>query len=504
MTILGENLDYTDKDFDSLRVRLFNLISSVFPTWTARQVANFGNLLVELYCFVGDVLFKYQDNQANESRWTKATQRKNLIALSKLIGYEPATATASQVDVTISIVGGAISSDVQIDPETVVRTKSKTNPIEFRILNSQVIPSGSASISGVTAENSESQEDVYISTGIPNIRLVLSSTPYIDNSLTIIAGNGVYEEVDNFLESTSSDLHFTVTVDQNDKAIVRFGDGINGAIPSGTITASYRTGGGSSGAVEVGTITVIEGVFQADDESIVQLSVTNPEASLEASDRQSVAQIRQLAPLSLRTLNRTVSREDYEINALKISDVSRALMLTSNEDESIPENNGYLFIIPTGGGQPTTDLKDRVLEQVTVTYPNTLTFNTTVLGVSFKTIDVYARIRVSSGQNTTTLKARIESNLEDFFAIEDSDGTENELMGFGYDFRDDDTDTVGILALSDVYNIIRDTEGVKRIDASISSFTLNGEYADVELLLREFPELGTITIINDETGTELV
>lgn len=503
MALLGENLDYTDKDFDSLRVRLFNLISSVFPTWTARQIANFGNLLIELYAHIGDVLFKYQDNQSGESRWSKATQRKNLIAAAKLIGFEPATATASQVDVTISIVGGAITSDVPISAGTVVRTKSKSNPVEFRILTSQVIQAGSASISGVTAENSEPQEDVSVSTGVPNYQFVLPSIPYLDGSLAIIAANGVFEEVDDFLDSTSTSRNFTVTVDQNDKATVRFGDGTNGAIPSGTITYSYKTGGGAAGVVEAGTVTVIEGAFQADDETVVQLSVTNPEASSEASDRQTVAQIRQLAPLSLRVLNRTVAREDYELNALKLTDVSRALMLTSNEDSSIGENSGYLFIVPRGGGQPTQDLKDRVLEQVTVTYPNTLTFNVTVSGVSFVSVDVYARVRAAAGQNKETLKTRIETNLQTFFAESSSDGTPNELMGFGYDFRDETTDLTGILALSDVRNIVRDTVGVKRIDDAVSSFTLNGEASDVELLLREFPELGTVTIIDDETGGPL-
>ena len=50
MALLPLNLDYTDKDFASLRTRLFALIASVFPDWTDREVSNFGNILVEL-CF---------------------------------------------------------------------------------------------------------------------------------------------------------------------------------------------------------------------------------------------------------------------------------------------------------------------------------------------------------------------------------------------------------------------------------------------------------------------
>jgi len=48
-------------------------VKSVFPDWTDFDVASFGNLLVELYAFVGDVLTFYQDNLARESRLVTAT-----------------------------------------------------------------------------------------------------------------------------------------------------------------------------------------------------------------------------------------------------------------------------------------------------------------------------------------------------------------------------------------------------------------------------------------------
>jgi hypothetical protein len=52
------------------------------------------------------------------------------------------------------------------------------------------------------------------------------------------------------------------------------------------------------------------------------------------ADRQTVASAKLLAPESLRTVTRTVTREDFEINARRVSGVARALMLTSNEDLS--------------------------------------------------------------------------------------------------------------------------------------------------------------------------
>ena len=121
MALLAQATDYTDKDFDSLRLRLQNLVRSVFPEWTDFNVANFGNLLVELYAFVGDVLAFYQDNQARESRIATATQRKSLIALTKLLGFRPEGAKAATAEVVFSLAA------VPVSPVTILKgTKVRT------------------------------------------------------------------------------------------------------------------------------------------------------------------------------------------------------------------------------------------------------------------------------------------------------------------------------------------------------------------------------------------
>ena len=76
MGLLAQATDYTDKDFDSLRLRPQSLVGSGFPDWTDFNVASFGTILLELFAFVGDVLTQYQDNQARESRLLTSTQRQ--------------------------------------------------------------------------------------------------------------------------------------------------------------------------------------------------------------------------------------------------------------------------------------------------------------------------------------------------------------------------------------------------------------------------------------------
>ena len=68
MALIKKSLDWSNRDFDSLRLRLQALAQSVFPDWTDFNTANFGNLLLELFSYVGDTLHFYQDNQSAQNK----------------------------------------------------------------------------------------------------------------------------------------------------------------------------------------------------------------------------------------------------------------------------------------------------------------------------------------------------------------------------------------------------------------------------------------------------
>ena len=512
MALLATNLDYTDKDFSSLRERLFNLISSVFPTWSDRNVANFGNMLIELFAFVVDVLGFYQDNQAAESRWTEARQRKNLIALAKLIGFQPEGARAAQADVTITArdtsSGGPPIGSVTIPAATFVYTAEVTDPIRFQLLTDAVIGAAAdPSTDTVTAENSAPAQEAFTSDGLPNQEFVLNEIPYLDDSLAVTADDGSYTEIENFLSSTGTDKHFRVVVDENDRATVRFGNGVNGKIPVGNLAMVYKTGGGSTGEVEENTITQIPGTFTDSLANPVTVTIANADESSGAQDRQSVAQIKVAAPESIRVLERTVAREDFEIEARGVEGVARALMTTSNEDLAVPENTGYLYLVPEGGGNPSTATKDEVAAIFAEDGPKpaTLTFDVFIFDPAYLTIDVRATVYLNETadldpDSDTYVGTLLRAELDAFFAIRNADGTINEQVNFGFGYKDSDGDPSGELPLGDVYNVIRDHSMVRKIGTKGSDFLLNGEHGDVAIAVREFPKLGTVTLVNGVTA----
>lgn len=493
-------LDYSNKDFDSIRARLFNLISSVFPEWTSQSVSDFGNILVDLFAFVGDVLGFYLDNHALESKISTATQRRSLVSLAKLLNFTPSGATAATADCLITL-ASVPSNDVTFPAGTIARTLAVTNPVEFQLLSDAVIPSATNPPQiTTTVENSKTFQEVFPVTGLASQQVTLGETPFLDNTETVSAGNGAYTKVDNFLDSTSTDRHYTVAVDQNNRARITFGDGTLGELPTGTITVSYRTGGGSAGNVEAGTIQRLVGSFTDAVGTTVIPSITNALAATGGGPRDGIETIRQEAPQSLRVLNRTVSREDYEINARRVPGVARALMLTSNEDPRVAENAGNLYVLPTGGGQPSTALIDLVNTEVTVTFPNTLTFSVSVSGPVYDTVNVETTVFFSSTATKATAAAQIRTNLAAYFAPTLTDGSENPNVNFGYYYQAAGQGADASVPFSDIFNVIRDTTGVYKIRDQNGLF-LNGVARDVAIGVDRFPELGTVTIVDGDTGT---
>ena len=86
------------------------------------------------------------------------------------------------------------------------------------------------------------------------------------------------------------------------------------------------------------------------------------------------------------------------------------------------------------------------------------------------------------------------------FRLSNPDGTPNPLVDFGFNIKDVDGNPSGEIAWSDVFNVIRDTHGVRKMGDSPSDLTINGLSADLRLGLFGFPAIGTITLMNGETG----
>lgn len=134
--------------------------------------------------------------------------------------------------------------------------------------------------------------------------------------------NGVaWSMVPSLYQEGPADPVFAALNQSDGTTDILFGDGDEGAtLPTGqnNIQANYRIGLGSSGNVAANSVTTLI------DRPLGVSGVTNPQAATGGQDPQSVNDIRSNAPLTVLTLGRAVSLEDYENYASTFAGIAKA------------------------------------------------------------------------------------------------------------------------------------------------------------------------------------
>src|SRR5690606_14374154 len=202
--------------------------------------------------------------------------RRSVLSLAKMLNYVPEgnAAASANLFVTLDLVP---TRAVTLEAGRLYETAEVTNRLRFQQLFEVIIPAGlDPPQVYVTVEHSSNHEETLSSNSLPDQEFWLSGVPYIDNTLVVSALNGAYSQVDNFLSSTATSRHYVVMVDENGRALIRFGNGVNGEVPRGAISTFYKTGGGSAGNVDANTIQRIVGALFDVNGSRVTATVTNP------------------------------------------------------------------------------------------------------------------------------------------------------------------------------------------------------------------------------------
>ena len=89
-------IDYTSRDFESIKRDLLEYTKIYYPdTIKDFNDASFASLMFDTVAYVGDILSYYLDYQANESFLDTSIEIKNIVNLSKQLGYKQKGAPSS-------------------------------------------------------------------------------------------------------------------------------------------------------------------------------------------------------------------------------------------------------------------------------------------------------------------------------------------------------------------------------------------------------------------------
>lgn len=143
----------------------------------------------------------------------------------------------------------------------------------------------------------------------------------VESTLEVRVNRLLWEEVDS-LHGLASMERVYVTERANDGTVtVRFGDGVTGArLPTGTenVTATYRVGSGLDGLVEAGQIGLLM------TRPLGLKGVVNPIAAAGAADPETLDEARLNAPLTVLSMGRIVSLQDFADFARSFAGVAKA------------------------------------------------------------------------------------------------------------------------------------------------------------------------------------
>lgn len=491
------SIDYMARDYDSLLQSMRDLIPDKLPEWKDfRSEADFGNVLLQLFAHMGDILSYYQDRVANESFLGTAQTRRSIIQHLRLIGYKLATAAPASTTLTL-IVPVTATATITIKKGDAFATKSQKDKPSVRfeytgeppltidcsilpidpLTNKKyyglpVNPDNPQITPGIPVEEGRlvNDEILGISDGASNQKFLLAHSGLILRSLGQVNKDiilrtelgGIIDEwvlQESLAFSREGQKDFMIEIDEEDRATIIFG-----AIPAigSLIKITYRVGGGLSGNVPADTIQTIVNAPQL---ALLGATITNRRMpAVGGADRESIEHAVQHAPSVFRTLKRAVTAEDYKALALNFKGVGKVRAEAANW------NTVTLFVAPEGGGLVSDVLEANLLAYFEDKRP--LSTIIEIQDVSYAQIFVTAeKVGVKSYYSREEIRAKVKTAVSHLLAFNNVD--------FGQS-----------IYLSKFYEAIEAIEGVEFV--TISEFRRDGS------LPLTIESLGVITLGNNE------
>lgn len=310
------------------------------------------------------------------------------------------------------------------------------------------------------------------SNGRPNQVFSLSNSPVLAGTLRVEIDEGdgfhEWERVDDFFGSGPQDRHYVLNRTSGE---VRFGDGMNGAIPVGNVlnvgsnvvAREYRTGGGKRGNVAAGKLSTLQTSIEGVDEN----GVTNLIAAAGGRDEETLEEAKVRAPRTLKSRCRAVTAEDFETLAMEAASIRRAKALPlyhpSFPGVKVP---GVVTVVVVPDSDEPAPVPTEATLRTVCAYLNLRRLLTTELYVvrpSYKEVSVRAEVVAKNSADLGEVKEAIEAKLLEYFHPLEG-GEEGQGWPFG-----------GNVFFSRVYQRVFSVPGVERISALV--ITVDGEEA---------------------------
>lgn len=410
-----KGVDYVTRDYEGFRTDMLQLLKQKIPEYSDFSQSDAGVVLIELLAHGLDILSYYNDRVANEIYPETAVERENIIRHCRRFGYELDNAVPSRYKQVFKIIPQ--DEDYVIPRGFKLETKGE-DTVVFELIEDLTIPAGETGLEKDDEGNYkytvlvEEGESVYgdiigTSNGQAYQEFLLSYKPVVVDSLRLfIRSETSFEEwnrVTNFIDSDLDSKSFCVEVNDNDDTKILFGSGFSGMIPpiyDNGISANYRIGGGAKGNVALDIIA------EMPQKPSIIIETFNIKQVQIGRDKEDVQTAKAKAPLSLRTLWRAVSLEDYENLLLQDfrNEVARVKAKAEEDRYTIS-----VYILAFGHEELPQDLKEKYLEYLD--NRKEIGYQINVYSPEYVDLNLDVKVTTSKAYYNEELKGSIESAI---------------------------------------------------------------------------------------------
>jgi hypothetical protein len=383
-------IDYTSRDFAALKADLINLIKTRTETnWDPTDYSDLGNVLVETFAYMGDIMSHYLDRVANETAIDTAIKTDTLLAFARLYDYKPSGPTPASLYVNFT---NTSDSPIDIPIGTQVMAALSYGPftqVYFETTQSVTALASNASISILCKEGKTVNTDradlidatynkalpanLGTSNGSADQRFTITDVGVIDNSITVYVGQGAafapWFYVESLLEYGPNESVFTTERNSDGTVTVIFGDGTNGSVPSAgqLISSVYKSSVGVIGnisASQISEITFVPG--NIDPEVLSYFEVGNSLPASGGADADKTDQLRSKIKSAIKSRSRAVTLKDYADLAALVPQVGKTnaaadvyssvvvYLQTQNDNSASPGYPSKQVFGATGNGSAIT------------------------------------------------------------------------------------------------------------------------------------------------------
>jgi predicted phage baseplate assembly protein len=244
----------------------------------------------------------------------------------------------------------------------------------------------------------------------PPLTYVSAPTPSGgQTTLEVRVDDVLWHEAPNFYGHDSDERVYVTRMDDNGNTTVIFGGGARLSTGQENIKAKYRKGVGLSGLVRANQLT------QLMSRPLGLKGVTNPLAPSGAADPEKLQDARGNAPLTVLTLDRVVSLQDYEDFARAFSGIDKALATSTQLNG---KTGVYLTVAGTNGAavDESSKLYSNLVNAISVAGDLSVPFS--VKSYNLRLFTLSAAVELDSNLLPEKVRREITAQLRDSFSFE--------------------------------------------------------------------------------------